>query len=149
MLENLFQLFVLAIPVACVSWTVTHEEIFREVREWLHRKSQSGPRLIQRKFFYVFTCEYCFSHYVAAAVVLATGYRLLIPDWRGAILGWLTLVWIANIYMSVFARLRLEIKAEKLEIEEEESARRVESTPEEASRDSDEHRWSRHRSMRR
>ena len=26
-------LFVLAIPVACIAWTVTHEEVFREPRE--------------------------------------------------------------------------------------------------------------------
>jgi len=50
------------------------------------------------------------------AVVLGTGFRLLIPDWRGALLGWFTLVWIANIYMSLFGRLRLDIKREKVEI---------------------------------
>ncbi len=76
--------------------------------------------MLQRKFFYLFTCEYCFSHYVAAAVVLGTGYRLLIPDWRGAILGWFTLVWVANIYMSLFGRLRLDIKRERVEIKAEE-----------------------------
>ena len=26
-------LFILAIPIACVAWTLTHEEIFREPRE--------------------------------------------------------------------------------------------------------------------
>ena len=113
-------LFVLAAPVACVAWTVTHEEVFREIREFCESKSGTCRTLLQRKFFYLFTCEYCFSHYVAAAVVLATGYRLLMPDWRGAILGWLTLVWIANIYMSLFGRLRLDIKRERVEIKAEE-----------------------------
>jgi len=149
MLESLFQLLVLAIPVACVSWTVTHEEIFREVREWFHRKSRSGPRLTHQKFFYVFTCEYCFSHYVALAATALADFRLVLPGWRGFIVAWLSLVWIANVYMSVFARLRLDIKAEKLEIEEEESARRVDSAPDEVSRERDDHRWSRHRSTRR
>ena len=83
-------------------------------------KSGTCRSLLQRKFFYLFTCEYCFSHYVAAAVVLGTGYRLLIPDWRGAILGWFTLVWVANIYMSLFGRLRLDIKRERVEIKAEE-----------------------------
>ena len=141
---QLLWLFVLAAPIACVAWTVTHEEIFSEVHEWCVHKSTNSRQLLQRKFYYLFTCEYCFSHYVAAAVVLVTGYRLLIPDWRGAILAWFTLVWVANIYMSLFGRLRLdikrervEIKAEEIEVEKEESAmpatngraRRASTTP--------------------
>ena len=119
---QLLWLFVLAAPIACVAWTVTHEEVFKELREWCSAKSERCPRLYQRKFFYLFTCEYCFSHYVAAAAVLATGYRLLLPDWRGAIIGWLTLVWIANVYISLFGRLRLDIKREHVEIKKEELA---------------------------
>ncbi len=113
-------LFVLAAPIACVAWTVTHEEVFAEVHEYCVKKSRSARSIVTRKFFYLFTCEYCFSHYVAGAVVLMTGYRLLIPDWRGAILGWFTLVWIANVYMSLFGRLRLDIKRERVEIKAEE-----------------------------
>jgi hypothetical protein len=118
--QQLLWLFVLAAPIACVAWTVTHEEVFKEIREFCEDKSQSCRRLVQRKFFYLFTCEYCFSHYVAGAVVLGTGYRLLIPDWRGAVVGWFTLVWVANIYMSLFGRLRLDIKRERVEIKAEE-----------------------------
>jgi hypothetical protein len=117
---QLLWLFVLAAPIACVAWTVTHEEVFKEVHEWCVRKSETSRHLYQRKFFYLFTCEYCFSHYVAGAVVLVTGYRLLLPDWRGAIVGWFTLVWIANVYMSLFGRLRLDIKRERVEIKMEE-----------------------------
>lgn len=113
-------LFVLAAPIACVAWTVTHEEVFKEIHDWCVRRSDTAHTLIERKFFYLFTCEYCFSHYVAGAAVLLTGYRLLIPDWRGAVLGWFTLVWIANIYMSLFGRLRLDIKRERVEIKAEE-----------------------------
>jgi hypothetical protein len=126
---QLLWLFVLAAPVACVAWTVTHEEVFSEVHEWCIARSDKGRNVIERKFYYLFTCEYCFSHYVAGAVVLLTGYRLLLPDWRGALLAWFTLVWVANIYMSLFGRLRLdikrervEIKAEELEVEREEAA---------------------------
>lgn len=113
-------LFVLAAPIACVAWTVTHEEVFREVHDYCVRKSEKSRSLLVRKFFYLFTCEYCFSHYVALAVVWITGYRLLLPDWRGAILAWFTLVWIANVYMSLFGRLRLDIKRERVEIKAEE-----------------------------
>ena len=113
-------LFVLAAPVACVAWTVTHEDVFKELREWCVRKSETCTRMYQRKFFYLFTCEYCFSHYVAGAVVLGTGFQLLLPDWRGALLAWFSLVWVANFYMSLFGRLRLDIKRERVEIKAEE-----------------------------
>ena len=116
---QLLWLFVLAAPVACIAWTVTHEEVFKELHEWCVKKSESSRTLAVRKFFYLFTCEYCFSHYVALGVVLITGYRLLIPDWRGAIVGWFTLVWVANVYMSLFGRLRLDIKRERVEIKVE------------------------------
>lgn len=109
-------LLVLAAPVACLAWTVTHEELFREPREWCARSSRRSGALFRRKFFYIFTCEYCFSHYVAAAIVWATGYRLLLDGWRGAMVAWLSLVWLANIYMSLFGRLRLDIKRERLEL---------------------------------
>lgn len=113
-------LFVLAAPVACVAWTVTHEEVFSECHDWCAKRSRTATSLIVRKFFYLFTCEYCFSHYVAAAVVWMTGFRLLVPGWRGAILAWFTLVWVANVYMSLFGRLRLDIKRERVEIKAEE-----------------------------
>jgi hypothetical protein len=109
-------LFILAIPIACVAWTVTHEEVFREPREYCVRRSKKDPRLLGRKFFYLFTCEYCFSHYVTAAVLLMTRYQLVYPDWRGYVLAGFALVYVANAYMSLFGRLRLDIKEERLEI---------------------------------
>ena len=108
-------LFVLAIPVACVAWTVTHEEVFRELHDYCIGKSETCKTLVQRKFFYLFTCEYCFSHYVAAAAVGVSDYRLLLTDWRGLVLGWFSVVWVANVYMSLFGRLRINIKREKVE----------------------------------
>lgn len=116
-------LFVLAIPIACISWTVTHEEVFREPRDYCVRRSRRDARIASRKFFYLFTCEYCFSHYVTIGVLLMTGYQLVYPDWRGYVLGGFALVWIANVYMSLFGRLRLDIKEERLEIEIQEAER--------------------------
>jgi len=112
---QLLELFVLAIPIACISWTVTHEEVFREPRDYCLRRSQSCRRWYERKFFYLFTCEYCFSHYVAAAFLLITRFKLLFDDWRGYLVGLFALVWIANQYMSIYNRLRLDIKSERLE----------------------------------
>jgi hypothetical protein len=76
--------------------------------------------MMQRKFFYVFTCEYCFSHYVALGFLALTGFRLLLDDWRGILLAWFGVVWIANIYMGVFGRLRLDIKSQRLDIAKDE-----------------------------
>jgi len=109
-------LLLLAVPIACVSWTVTHEEVFSEPRDLFVRLSTESSRWYVRKFFYMLVCEYCFSHYVAVAVAGIAGYRLLFPDWRGFLLGWFALVWIANVYMSIFVRLRLDIKRERIEI---------------------------------
>jgi hypothetical protein len=115
-------LFLLAIPVASVAWTVTHEEVFREPREFCVRRSEVCRRWWERKFFYLFTCEYCFSHYVAVFFLAVTRYRLLYDDWRGYLVGGFALVWVANQYMSLYGRLRLDIKSEKLEAEVKEKA---------------------------
>ena len=111
-------LFILAVPIACIAWTVTHEEVFREPREYCARRSETCRRLVERKFFYLFTCEYCFSHYVAAFFLIITRYRLLYEDWRGYLIGGFALVWVANQYMSLYGRLRLDIKRERVEIKQ-------------------------------
>ncbi len=109
-------LLLIALPIACASWTVTHEEVFREPREYCKDKSQNCRPLLMRKFFYLFTCEYCFSHYVTAFFLIVTRFRMLYGDWRGYLISWFALVWIANIYMSLFNRLRLDIKHENVTI---------------------------------
>lgn len=119
-------LFVLAIPIACVTWTVTHEEVFREPRDFCVDKSKSCRRWYQRKFFYLFTCEYCFSHHVTLVFLIITRYQLIYDDWRGYLIGGFALVWVANQYMSLYNRLRLDIKSEKLEASiKEEMAEKV------------------------
>jgi hypothetical protein len=129
-MNDIRTLFLLALPVACVSWTLTHEEILREPREWCAEKSRTCRPVLWRKFFYAFTCEYCLSHYVAAAFVLLVDYHLLAPGWRGLLVGWLSVVWVANLYMGVFGRLRLEIKHERVEIEaDQEKVQRIRRHP--------------------
>jgi hypothetical protein len=115
-------LLLLAVPVACASWTVTHEEVFREPREYCKRKSEHARALPQRKFFYLFTCEYCFSHYMAAVALPVFHFQLLFSGWRGYLVAWFALVWIANVYMSFFNRLRLDIKHENVAIAVEQTA---------------------------
>ena len=113
-------LFVLAIPISCISWTVTHEEIFREPHEWCVRRSQNGRFIVTRKFFYLFTCEYCFSHYITLAMLIMTQYTLIFSDWRGYIISGFSIVWIANVYMSVYNLIRIDLKKNKIIAEKEE-----------------------------
>jgi hypothetical protein len=110
-------LLLLAIPVACVAWTVTHEEVFREPRDYCKTQSENARSLSRRKFFYLFTCEYCFSHYVAAFFLVLTRFHLLYADWRGYLIAWFSLVFISNLYMGLFGKVKLEVKKERVEIQ--------------------------------
>lgn len=110
----------LGIPVACIAWTITHEEVFREPRQYCQQESAGAQNIWRRKFFYLFTCEYCFSHYVSAGILLITRFKLLFPDWRGYLVAFFSLVWVANQYMSIYNRLRLDIKHEQVEIKADE-----------------------------
>jgi hypothetical protein len=124
--EQFGWLLLLAIPIACMAWTVTHEEVFREPREYFAKRSLLGKTLVERKFFYLFTCEYCFSHYVTILVLIFSGYTLLFHDWRGYVLAGFALVWIANIYMSLYALIKADIKKDNTEIKamDEKAARK-------------------------
>jgi hypothetical protein len=113
-------LFVLAIPIASISWTVTHEEIVREPREWCLRRSRASRTWLLRKIFYVVTCEYCFSHWVTLGFLALTRFQLVYSGWLGYVVAGFSLVRIANLSMSFFARLRLEIREERLEVEQAE-----------------------------
>jgi hypothetical protein len=115
--EQLVELFVLGIPIACVARTVVFEEVFREPREWCEHKSKACQGLLVRKFFYLFTCEYCFSHYVTIVALAITKFQLLYPGWRGYITAFFALVFVANFYLNLYARLRVDITSEKKAIE--------------------------------
>lgn len=106
MLTHLFYLFVLALPVACISWTITHEDIFKEFREWCKAHSRSHPSLFIRKVCYLFTCEYCFSHWVTLVLLLVVPFELVVGGLVGNILALFAIVWVANIYMSFYFLLR-------------------------------------------
>lgn len=109
-------LFVLALPIACVSWTVTHEEVFREPREYCERRSEEAPSIWTRKFFYLFTCEYCFSHYVTAFFLIVTQYKLLYQDWRGYLIAFFALPFLSNVYIGIYGKTKLVVKKERVAI---------------------------------
>jgi len=126
--EQFAWLLLLSIPVACIAWTITHEEVFREPRDYCQEQSKHARSRARRKFFYLFTCEYCLSHYVAALFLLITRFKLLYTDWRGYLVALFALVWVANQYMSIYNRLRLDIKHEQVQIRAQEKEEPVRNT---------------------
>ena len=118
--RQLALLLVLPIPIACIAWTVTHEEVLREPRDWCTAKSRSCRSVFARKFFYLFTCEYCFSHWATLALLIMTRFKLMYPDFRGYIISFFSLVFVANVYLNLYSRLRVDITSEKKDIEAKE-----------------------------
>lgn len=117
MAQTIFYLVILSLAVASVAWTVTQEEIFREPREYCEKCSKRSRSFFARKFFYVFTCEYCFSHWVTLVLLAITGFKVVYDDWRGYLVAFFVLPWLANQWMSVYRRLRVTIKLENAEAE--------------------------------
>lgn len=103
-------LVLLGMPVACVSWTWTHEAINQELRDFLVKKSERSHALLTRKMCYALTCDYCFSHYVTILVLLLTGFKMLSESFTGYIVAWLSIVWVANLYLTMMAILRTRLK---------------------------------------
>jgi hypothetical protein len=118
--QPIYWIFILALPVASIAWTVTKEEIFREPREYCVEKSHKSRSLLFRKIFYMLTCEYCFSHYVTLAILIMTRYTLIYADWRGYVIAGFSIVWIANVYMSLYNLIRIDLKKGKLIAQKEE-----------------------------
>jgi hypothetical protein len=112
--DTIFWLVILSIVVASIAWTVTQEEVFREFTEYCGDRHKTATTLFGRKFFYLFTCEYCFSHWVTMGVLALTGFKLLFEDWRGYLIAFFVLPWLANQWMSIYRRLRVGIKKENV-----------------------------------
>jgi hypothetical protein len=118
MLIQIYWIIILSLIVASIAWTVTQEKIFEEPRNFAKRKSETSKSLLVRKFCYVWTCEYCFSHWVTILVLIVTGFQVLFEDWRGYALAFFLLPWIANQWMSLYRMLRVDIKHENALAEE-------------------------------
>ncbi|MBC7565652.1 MAG: hypothetical protein H7223_01645 [Pedobacter sp.] len=118
--QPIYWIFILALPVACIAWTITKEEIFREPRDYCVEKSRNSKSILFRKIFYMLTCEYCFSHYITLGLLIMTRYTLLYADWRGYIIAGFSIVWIANVYMSLYNIIRVDLMKGKLVAKKEE-----------------------------
>ena len=53
-------------------------------------------------------------------MLFITRFHLLFNDWRGYLIGGFALVFIANVYMSLFGLIRIDIKKVRIETEIEE-----------------------------
>ena len=115
---QIFWIVILSLVVASIAWTVTQEKIFEEPRNFARRKSETAKSIWVRKFCYVWTCEYCFSHWVTLLVLFMTGFQILFDDWRGYVLAFFLLPWVANQWMSLYRMLRVDIKHENALAEE-------------------------------
>ena len=113
-LLQLYWLLILSLVVASIAWTVTQEQIFEELREAAKKRSETAKNILVRKFFYVWTCEYCFSHWVTIVVLVISQFRMLFDDWRGYFISFFILPWLANQWMSLYRRIRVEIKRDNL-----------------------------------
>ena len=110
-------LLLIALPIACASWTVTHEEVFREPREYCKDKSQNCKSTADAEVFLPLSPVSIASVTTSRlSFLIVTRFRMLYGDWRGYLISWFALVWIANVYMSLFNRLRLDIKHENVTI---------------------------------
>ena len=127
LLQQIVELLILAIPIAWAAWTVTHEEVFRETKEYCQRRSKACQWIVERKFFYLFTCEYCFSHWCTLVFLLFFRFKLVFDDYRGYLVSFPALVWIANIYMNWYHRNRVEIRKERAVADKVEIDKRQES----------------------
>jgi len=114
MLIQIYWIIILSLIVASIAWTVTQEKIFEEPRNFAKRKSETSKSLVVRKFCYVWTCEYCFSHWVTILILILTGFQVLFEDWRGYVLAFFLLPWLANQWMSLYRMIRVDIKHENL-----------------------------------
>lgn len=74
----------ISLVTMCIVHTVTHERIFKPLRDRLGGKETWRGYLI--------SCPYCFSHWVAFILVPLFGFRLLVIPWEwgvaNAILEW-------------------------------------------------------------
>jgi hypothetical protein len=51
---------------------------------------------------------------VTIFILIISRFHLLFDDWRGYLLSGFALVWIANIYMSLYGFIRIDIKKERI-----------------------------------
>lgn len=112
----------LAAPVACIAWTVTREEIFKGFRDTLNDyQKRHADSLWRSKLAYLPTCPFCFSHYVAAVFVALFQFKMLSTSFTGYVASLFTVVLIANVYISAYNLLRVQLRSAQAAADREEA----------------------------
>jgi len=109
----------LALPVACVSWTIAEAEVSRSIREriakWANWHKDADGKYPpthgwKQKLAYLPTCYYCTSHYVALAFLHLHPFHTLTEDFRGYIISWFSVVGMTAIYCTSYNLLRVLLR---------------------------------------
>jgi hypothetical protein len=58
---------------------------------------------------------------VGVVAIAFTGFQMMLADWRGYVIAWLAVTAISNLYLAVFAHLRVEISKERTELRQAET----------------------------
>lgn len=112
---NPWHIFLYAAVIAVIVRTITREELLREPRGWLESLCQDENRSVcVRKLAYMPTCEFCCSFWVTLALLIPVfEYRLIFDDWRGYLVSVFATMGVANVYMSLFNLIRVDLKKER------------------------------------
>jgi len=102
---NVLFLFILAMPIASIAWTVTHEEVVGEFRDYCIVESKTTT--LPQFFLSLPAINFC---------IQAEAPKREPSGWRGHLIAGFSLVSIANMYMGIFGGIRLDIRKERAEI---------------------------------
>ena len=118
----------LAVPVAIIVRACTTEEVFRQPREFCASQNRRYEDLLDReqanfveraryfalsKLCYVPTCDFCFSFWISLLVVWIADYYLYFDDWRGLALATFVVMGMANVYISLYSHIRVDLRKER------------------------------------
>ncbi len=117
--------FPYAAVVAILVRAFTQEELFAETRRWLSRHAEEERHpLVLRKLAFMPTCDYCLSFWVTLVLLVGVfDCRLAFADWRGYLVSVFTTMAVANVYLSAFSWLRVDLRKERASAEQVERRR--------------------------
>lgn len=105
---------IMAICVASISWTITKEEIFRDLRDFckeVQKTEQGGFRGWPcKKLAYAPTCDYCLSHWVGFALFALYPVKLVAENWRGYFFAYFATIFLANVLLGLYNIIRVTLR---------------------------------------
>ena len=104
----------LALPVACASWTIAETEVFRSFREriarWASWTKGNDAVGLKQKLAYLPTCYYCTSHYVAGLFLAMHPFKVLTTDARGYVIALFSVVGVSAAYLTTYNSMRVLLR---------------------------------------